>query len=388
MLINHSKYFRFDPRKLADEFLRGKCFIRRLSANADGASAVEYAVLLSILIAFVSGILFLGSGINDVYRHVSTSFPEGNGGVSEGTAGLVRPNRSPSDENLLSGIDAWKVATLYSVLGVGLIAGSAYATYRRPRKKPIVPAAPERPSEIPLSIQVALFEKRQHLFHSLLKDREGLWQDGIQVRHLMTTGIQSVLPTVPMPEIVALVREKGLRHLLVCDGDKKLLGVISDRDLCSKRTGTARDLMSSRLNTTTPETPINQAITCMIQDRISCLPVVENDRLCGLITTTDLMLALQCTLQIWGFFTELLQEDFSGDLEKLQKEMADQSRQIDASLTVLRRLQNDNPLPEIVPLFEQLHRAIEKMHEISAKIDHYRSHCLDNVKMVQKLTDM
>jgi CBS domain-containing protein len=235
---------------------------------------------------------------------------------------------------------------------------------------------------------VALFEKRQHLFHSLLKDREGLWQDGIQVRHLMTTGIQSVLPTVPMQEIVSLVREKGLRHLLVCDSDKKLLGVISDRDLCSKRTGTARDLMSSRLSTTTPETPINQAITCMIQERISCLPVVENDRLCGLITTTDLMLALQCTLQIWGFFTELLQEDFSGDLEKLQREMADQSRQIDASLTVLRRLQNDNPLPEIVPLFEQLHRAIEKMHEISGKIDHYRSHCLDNVKMVQKLTDM
>jgi hypothetical protein len=31
---------------------------------------------------------------------------------------------------------------------------------------------------------------------------------------------------------------------------------------------------------------------------------------------------------------------------------------------------------------------IRKLREISTKIDHYRSHCLDNVKMVQKLTDM
>ena len=164
-----------------------------------------------------------------------------------------------------------------------------------------------------------------------------------------------------MQEIVDLVREKGLRHLLVCDSDKKLLGVISDRDLCSKRTGTARDLMSARLSTTTPETPINQAITCMIQERISCLPVVENDRLCGLITTTDLMLALAMHAADLGIFHGAVRRKIFPAIWKSSK----RRWPIKAARSTLRsrclhRLQNDNPLPEIVPLFEQLHQVIEK----------------------------
>jgi CBS domain-containing protein/Flp pilus assembly pilin Flp len=358
---------------------------RRFTFDSDAASAVEYAVLLSVLIAFLSGIWFLGNGINGAFHQIA-SFQKG-GNVSISTGATVLSHRSTVSENSASFFDTWQFAAFYCFLGVGLIAGSAYLTLKRPRKKKPLPEE-EKPAEIPFSIQVALFEKRQHLFHGLLNDREGLWRDGIQVRHLMTADIQSVLPATPSQEVAEMVRAKGLRHLLVCDADKNLLGVISDRDLCSKRGCTARDLMSERTSTTTPDTPINQAITCMIQERISCLPVVEEGKLCGLITTTDMMLALQCTLQIWGFFTELLDDDFSGELEKLQKEMGDQSRQIDGSLTVLKRMQSANPLPELVPLFEQLQQMIRKLREISTKIDHYRSHCLDNVKMVQKLTDM
>ena len=36
-----------------------------------------------------------------------------------------------------------------------------------------------------------------------------------------------------------------------------------------------------------------------INAHISALPVVEEGRLCGILTTTDLVLALQCSLQLW-----------------------------------------------------------------------------------------
>ena len=61
------------------------------------------------------------------------------------------------------------------------------------------------------------------------------------------------------------------------------------------------NLPSRRLGTrfaVTRDTTLNTAITMMLQKRISCLPVVENDVPLGVLTSTDMMMALQCTLQI------------------------------------------------------------------------------------------
>jgi CBS domain-containing protein len=337
--------------------------------------------------AFIAGTCFLGSGLNSVYYRAGNLLSDSKGASSQRAVEHSPSQTTAMNDGPGQSPDAWKYTALYSIFGVSLIVGSAYATYRRTYKKPSLPAASQPPVEIPFSIQVALFEKRQQLFHALLKDQAGLWQNGLQVRHLMTENVVSVPPSTPVEKIVELVREKGIRHLLVCNDDRKLLGVLGDRDLCSKKGVTARDLMSPQPVSTTPETPVNQAITCLIQDRISCLPVLDNDRLCGVITTTDMLLALQCTLQIWGFFAELMREDFQGDLEVLQQEMGEQSRQIDASLSILRSMEQKNLSPEMRPLFEELHKIFEKLHGFSGKIDHYRSHCLENVKMVQKLSD-
>jgi CBS domain-containing protein len=337
--------------------------------------------------AFIAGTCFLGNGLNNAYCRMANSFEVGKSVSSASAAGRSPTQTSAMIDGSGQTPDAWKYTALYSILGVSLIAGSAYTAYQRTRKPALLPAAIEPTAEIPFSIQVALFEKRQHLFHTLLKDHGGLWQDGLLVRHLMSCDLVSVLPSATVEDIIRLMREKGIHQLLVCNDDRKLLGVINERELCSKRTGAARDLMRPHSHTTTPETPVSQAITCLIQERISCLPVLENERLCGLITTTDMLLALQCTLQIWGFFAELLNEDFSGDLEMLQQEMGEQSRQIDASLSILRNMEIKNTSHEMRPLFEELHKVFEKLHGFSGKIEHYRSHCLENVKMVQKLTD-
>jgi diguanylate cyclase (GGDEF)-like protein len=57
----------------------------------------------------------------------------------------------------------------------------------------------------------------------------------------------------------------------------------------------------------------------LINENASCLPVIENGRLCGALTTTDLMLTLQCMMQLWMRLAQVLQQDdrWVRDLNKI-----------------------------------------------------------------------
>jgi signal-transduction protein with cAMP-binding, CBS, and nucleotidyltransferase domain len=74
--------------------------------------------------------------------------------------------------------------------------------------------------------------------------------------------------------------------------------VISDRDLLGRQGEVASDLMTPNPLTVQREALLDPAVTMLIQKRISCLPVTHEGRLCGLLTTTDVMMALQCISQV------------------------------------------------------------------------------------------
>ncbi len=153
------------------------------------------------------------------------------------------------------------------------------------------------------------FSKRQELFQSLMDDSELLLKNRLEVRHLMTREPVTVVPIATLEEMTSLMKERRLHHLLVCGRAGELLGVVSDRDLRSTRGAAAQQLMSYPPLTCPPDTPLGAAITYLINENISCLPVVDNGRLVGVLTTTDLMLALQCSLQLWLRMAQVLQHD-------------------------------------------------------------------------------
>ena len=71
--------------------------------------------------------------------------------------------------------------------------------------------------------------------------------------------------------------------------------------------------------TCTSDTPITEAITFLRNENISCLPVVDHGLLCGVLTTSDLVLTLQCTLQLWMRLAQVLQQNliWSQELDKI-----------------------------------------------------------------------
>ena len=130
-----------------------------------------------------------------------------------------------------------------------------------------------------------------------------------------------------------LIRKEGIRHLPVLDG-KKLVGIITDRDLRQAAPSPATTLevhelnyllerlkieviMTKKVITVTPQTSLQEAAKLLFAHKIGCLPVVENQELVGIITEGDILRAYleQEERAEVGPATELVVEDRPGAFE-------------------------------------------------------------------------
>jgi diguanylate cyclase (GGDEF)-like protein len=172
---------------------------------------------------------------------------------------------------------------------------------------------------VPIAPEQSPYTRRQQLFQELLKNSELLLKNRLEVRHLMTPDPVVVSPAMNFEEIVSVMRQRHVRHLLVCGRGGEVLGVIGEHDLHARQGSTAQQIMDSTVQSIAPDTPLNPAVTYLINENASCLPVIENGRLCGALTTTDLMLTLQCMMQLWMRLAQVLQQDdrWVRDLDKI-----------------------------------------------------------------------
>jgi acetoin utilization protein AcuB len=98
------------------------------------------------------------------------------------------------------------------------------------------------------------------------------------------------------------MHELGVDHLVVVKDDH-VVGVVSRHDLGGPAGGSHRrmgrrvaDLMQKDVVTATPASSVRRATSLMRRRGIGCLPVVERDRLVGLVTVTQLLGVLERAL--------------------------------------------------------------------------------------------
>lgn len=148
------------------------------------------------------------------------------------------------------------------------------------------------------TLPTALFEKRQKLFRRLTCLAEAGDLHDVRVRLLMSLAPNTVLPTTPVAEIVRSMQEHRFRHILVADEAQNLMGIISDRDVSRREGTTAEEIMTARITVVDPDSEVIPAVTTMLNLGVSALPVVSNGKLVGILTTTDIMLIMQCMILI------------------------------------------------------------------------------------------
>ena len=124
-------------------------------------------------------------------------------------------------------------------------------------------------------------------------------------------------PDAPVGTAMAVMVERGVRHLPVVDDDGRLVGMLTDRDIRSavvapalaerlprrlRRLANAlqergealrvSDAMTWDCRTTRPDASLAQAAAVMLDGRFGCLPVIENGRLVGILTEHDVLRVL------------------------------------------------------------------------------------------------
>jgi CBS domain-containing protein len=113
------------------------------------------------------------------------------------------------------------------------------------------------------------------------------------------TEIFSIAPEATVAEAVSVLAEKGIGSLLVMK-EGGLCGIVTERDyarkvvaggLSSENTSVA-DIMTADVFTTGVEQNIDECMMLMTEKRIRHLPVVDGERVVGLISIGDLMKAI------------------------------------------------------------------------------------------------
>lgn len=156
-----------------------------------------------------------------------------------------------------------------------------------------------------------------------------------------------------MKKAMDLLKERGIRHLPVLKDGEKLVGILTERDIkqASPSSATAleireiyylidkvkvRQIMTRRPYTISPTAPIEEAALIMREKKIGCLPVVEEGRLVGILTETDILDSFLEAMGVSGpgYRMELALPDRPGMLFEVLKLMKDFDANIVSMATV------------------------------------------------------
>ena len=129
----------------------------------------------------------------------------------------------------------------------------------------------------------------------------------MKIEAIYTQDPATIGPDAPLDEAIALMDQHGIRHLPVVE-DGRLLGIVSNRDLL-EMTGwlparmrqryaapddgraKVRDVMHRPVQRVHPGDDAVAVAAEATSDGLGCLPVVEDDRLLGIVTEHDLLCA-------------------------------------------------------------------------------------------------
>ncbi len=124
------------------------------------------------------------------------------------------------------------------------------------------------------------------------------------VKDCMTLNPVTINPDIPVAEALSFMRQHNVRRLPILNKKRKLVGIISEKDLLYASPSPAtslsvyevgyllsklkvEEIMTKKIVTVSPDAPLEEAARIMADGKISGLPVMDGEQLVGIITETD-----------------------------------------------------------------------------------------------------
>ncbi|HKL58312.1 MAG TPA: CBS domain-containing protein [Sphaerochaeta sp.] len=162
------------------------------------------------------------------------------------------------------------------------------------------------------------------------------------IERRMTRNPVTATPEMSIADASNLMRQEKVHRLPVLDKDKKLVGLLTEKDilyaspspasslsihemayLLSKLT--VKKLMSKNVVTINKDTTVEEAARMMVDQDLSCLPVLEGDKLIGIVSKSDMFKIL---LELFGarhfgIRVSFVVEDKPGTIAKISQALSE-----------------------------------------------------------------
>lgn len=119
---------------------------------------------------------------------------------------------------------------------------------------------------------------------------------GLLVRDVMSKNVKTARPNSTINEVVRKMNKFEIGSIIIAENEKPV-GIITERDILRRvlevtvaaEAMKAKEIMSSPILTIDSQATTEEAATLMNSKRIKKIPVLENGKLIGIVTSTDIV---------------------------------------------------------------------------------------------------
>ena len=135
----------------------------------------------------------------------------------------------------------------------------------------------------------------------------------MKLRDVMTNPVIRIHPEENVAVAARTLARYNIGALPVCGGDGRLCGLVTDRDIVTRclaagrvpSATTVREVMTAHVIAARADMDTAEAAGMMGREQIRRIPVVENGKLCGMVSLGDLATAQESTAQASHALTEI-----------------------------------------------------------------------------------
>ena len=118
----------------------------------------------------------------------------------------------------------------------------------------------------------------------------------MKVKNCMSEEVTFIYPNCSIKDCAKIMCDNHIGFVPICDESKKVVGVVTDRDIllrtvaCDKdvKNTPVSDIMTTRICSCTSDSDLQVAEKIMSENQVRRLPIIDDDKIVGIITLGDL----------------------------------------------------------------------------------------------------